>query len=346
MGAWAHSRRADALDRMEDLLKRMEQGYQKTREADIRPNTISYVTAIDAFIRRDEENAATRAQATVDRMTRLYALGLGHVRPTKIIFNTLIHAWSKSNEKDAATKAEKIFQWMESQYKSGDDLVQPDEVSLCAVLNAWASHAQNGGAQRALQIYEHTESMSAEERGFHLSITMPNIVVKAIARSQERDNVKQAEALLEKLERDYASGKSSLRPDVTTYSSVINCCAYHRYAESKAQALETALRTFRKICESEEETPNNITFGTLFKVISNQMPNSEERRKLSQNLFKQCRSEGFVDSFVLAQLRNASPVLYTELKEKYLGQRRSNFRNEMDTMVQNMPPEWSENVVV
>ena len=131
---------------------------------------------IDAFVRRNDEDAAERAEAIVERMTKLYEKGLGHVKPTTDVFNVVLNAWSRSNEEGAAEKAEKIFQWMEEQYRAGDDLVRPNEVSLCAVLNAWANHAENGGAERAVQIWEHMDSVSDEERGFRPTIAIPNTV--------------------------------------------------------------------------------------------------------------------------------------------------------------------------
>lgn len=247
---------------MESILMHMEETYEETLEASIRPNTVSYVTAIDAIVRRNEGDMAIRAQRTVDRMTRLYAKELGHVRPTKTIFNCLIHAYSKSRGKDAASQAEKIFNWMDSQYCAGDDLVKPDEVSLCAVLNAWANQGTTIGAERAQQIWNRMKSISAPERGFDLTIMMPNIVIKAIARSNDPDGVKKAEQILEDIEEDYRNGKSNLRPDVTTASSVINAAAYYTgNSEGRAQALEIAIRTFRKISEWKDEQPNNITFG-------------------------------------------------------------------------------------
>ena len=44
MGAWGYSRQNDALDKMEAILRRMETEYEDTLEADVRPNTVSYVT--------------------------------------------------------------------------------------------------------------------------------------------------------------------------------------------------------------------------------------------------------------------------------------------------------------
>jgi hypothetical protein len=343
MGAWGNSKRKDALNCLEGILKKMETDYEETQEADIRPNTISYVTAIDAFVRNNEYNAADRAQATVDRMMRLYSKGLGHVRPTKIVFNTLIHAWSKSRQHGAALRAEKIFKLMEAQYQEGDDLVRPDEVSLCAVLNAWANQAENGGAKRAQQILDHMQSLSLERRGFHLSIMMPNIVIKAIARSGDEKAVRQAEAILQKLESDYIFDKSSLKPDVTTYSSVINSCAYYRHPQGRAEAMEVALRTYHKLCDLEDDGPNNITFGTLFKAISKLMPQSKAREDLVADLFDQCCEKGTVDRFVLSQVRNASPQLYRDLVEEPCGLGGPESDTSIPSVLRNMPAEWCLN---
>ena len=347
MGAWGHSTKKGSLDKMEEILKTMEQRYEETLEADIRPNTISYVTAIDAFVRRNEKGAVQRAQATVDRMITLYSKGLGHVRPTRIVFNTLIHAWSKSKARDAAQKAERIFRWMETQYRSGDELVRPDEVSLCAVLNAWANQAAYGGSERAQQIWEYTESISVEERGFPLTIMMPNIVIKAIARSKDPKAHEKAERVLLQLEADYDTGKRALRPDVTTFSSVINACAYYSSGNLKgrSQALETALRTFRKLHALEDEQANNITYGTVFKAIANLMPVGDERDALSREIFDQCTDEGLVDSFVLSQVRNANPQLYRELVEEPCGLGGPEDDCSIEGVLENIPREWSTNVI-
>lgn len=346
MGAWGRSKQRNALDKMESLLKYMENEYERTQEPDIRPNTVSYVTAIDAFVRKGERNSAQKAQETVDRMLRLYAKGLGHVRPSRIIFNTLINAWSRSDAPNAAEKAEEIFQWMEAQYEAGDVLVRPDEVSLCAVLNAWANHASKGkGAARAHQILEHMESISLEKRGFHLSITMPNIVIKALARSGEVDAVRKAESLLTKLEKDAASGSGLLKPDITTYSSMINCCAYYNYPEGQSEALQVAFRAFKTACDLEDERPNNIIFGTLFKAMANLMPPNDEREKLSRQFFDQCCTEGMVDGFVLSQVRRACPQLYRELVDEPIGLGGPGHDDRIGTILKNVPMEWSANVV-
>ncbi len=341
MGAWGSSQSKGALDKMDAILYKMEKDYEQTQHPDLRPNTVTYVQCIDAYI-RNVPDAAERAQATVDRMLKLYALGVGNVRPTRPIFNALMHAWSQSH--GAPQKVEKIFRWMESQYKAGDDLLRPDAASFCAVLNAWANQAEHGGAERAQKIWERIKSFSSENRGFRPTIAMPNIVIKAIARSKDPKSVQKAERILLQLEEDFKSGRSHLRPDVTTYSSVINACAYCNSPESRVEALETALRTFDKLCEQTEESPNNITFGTVLKAIQKLMPAGKRRDELVQKLFDQCCDEGCVDNFVLTQVRYASPKLFKDLVVGPCGLGGPKGYG-VEMVLENIPESWTANVL-
>lgn len=133
MSAWGRGSAPSrvAVAKVESLLKSMEQWYEETLDVDIRPTKLTYVTALDVFSRKCKDTVGSRAQATVDRMMRLYAKGIGYDRPTRIVFNALINSWSKSTEKKAAENAEKIFRWMETQYQAGDNFVRPDQVTLC-----------------------------------------------------------------------------------------------------------------------------------------------------------------------------------------------------------------------
>ena len=334
-------------DQIEEQLISMENDYEESMDVDRRPNTITYITAIDCFNKLDEANAAARSQRTVDRMMRLYAKGLGHVRPSRIVFNSLINAWSRSPSKEKGSKAEEVFKWMEKQYRdAGDYIVKPDEVSLCGVLNA---HANNAEPLRAQQILDQVESMTTNERGFQHTTICHNIVIKAWGRSKEHDSVHQAEQILTRLEKAWAeNGDEYLKPDVTTYSSVINCCAYYSGGSGgdeditgRSEAFQVAIRTFQKLCASTSARPNHITYGTLFKAIANLTPMNDEREDLIKTYFAQCCKEGQVDAFVLSQVRNASPSsLYRELVLEPCGLGNSDYTEGIDVILKKLPPQW------
>jgi hypothetical protein len=190
------------------------------------------------------------------------------------------------------------------------------------------------------------QSVSSEDRGFELSIMMPNIVIKAIARTKDPEAVEKVEQILLELEKNFSKGSSRLRPDVTTASSVINAAAYYAGGpEGRSRALEIAMRTFRKIIDWGQE-PNNITFGTLLKAVANLVPPYDPRREaLARELFDQCCELGYVDGFVLSQVRNASPQLYRELVDEPCGLGGPTADTSVSSLLRNTPSEWSASVV-
>lgn len=360
------AKNAETADKVEAILMRMEDEYEASLDIDKRPNTITYITAIDSFCKLDPKNAAIRAQRTVDRMVQLYAKGLGHVRPSRIVFNSLINAWSRCPQgRVGAQKAEEIFLWMEQQYReSGDYIVKPDEVSLCGVLNAWANNAELGGARRAQQILDSIEDLSTKERGFQHTTICHNIVIKAWGRSKDPDAVQRAEAILARLEKNWNSNKDDiLKPDVTTYSSVINCCAYYsvggvdRHRDMKEdsdlrskgrnEAFQVAVRTFRKMCASKTSRPNNVTYGTLFKAIAHLTPMNEEREILIRKIFDQCCREGEVDTFVLSQVRNAaSSSLFQSIVMEPAGKKLEPADTFNFGLLKKLPEQWRRRTIL
>ncbi len=352
MNAWARGTSTPAkvaLRHVEKLLKHMEDLYKATGDPTIRPNKISYISAMDAWSRKakSKAHAATQAQAIVDRMMKLYALDQGYDRPTRIVFNALINAYSKSDDPGAAAQAEIIFRWMEEQYQAGDEYVKPDEITLCGVLNAWANHASEGGARRAQEILDHTESLTFEERGFGHSIVCFNILIKAWGRSREPDSVQRVETILKHLEQECSYNDEAIRPDVTTYSSVINCCAYYSGDEAgRKEALHVALQTFDKIRNQTWclEGPNNISFGTMFKAIAKLMPISRERDTLVESLFRECVDLGQIDSFVLSQVKAASTTAMYQRMVLEPANLNIEDGNNYDKILKSIPRQWGSNI--
>ncbi len=346
MSAWARGKAPArmALKKVNQALTKLETLYEETLDESLRPNKITYITAMDVYCRKSPDIAGSMSQKLVDHMMALYSKNIGYDRPTRIVFNTLISAWSRSQEPESAEMAEKIFSWLESQYSAGDDYARPDEVTLCAVLNAWANNAVDGGAMRAQQIMDHTETLTVEERGFDRTIVPWNILIKAWGRSKTVDSVQRAEEILIRLEEEYEQGKSKVKPDITTYSSVINCCAYYTGPPKGGEAaFEVGWRTFQKIKDSDDLVVNNIVYGTLFKAIGKLTSRGPKQEKMIKNLFLECCQAGQVCNFVLSQVRSSSPPeLFRSLMPKHIQDRDA--RN-IEKILKKMPKKWSKNVV-
>ena len=313
LNAWARGSAPQniTLRAVDEILRKME----SSLDIDIRPNCITYKIAMDAYCRHDTVNCGIRSHKLVDRMIKLYAEGDGfdRVKPTVMIMNTLINAWSQSDHPHATRNAETVFRWMESQFASGDETLKPDEISLCNVLNAYANRAQNGGAARAQQIIDHIEMAASPDRGRIMSLTVQhyNVLIKAWGRSGETDSVDRTERILQQLERRYKNGEAKVRPDLTTYSSVINSAAYFNGRNDDASrevALNVALRTYERIKLSDGISANSIVYGTLLKAVAKLTTVGPRRDELMNKFFVECCEAGQVDSFVMSQFRFGSSM--------------------------------------
>jgi hypothetical protein len=90
-------------------------------------------------------------------------------------------------------------------------------------------------------------------------------VIKAIARSGDPLAVQKAEDVLLRLEEDYSMGRSHLKPDIVTYSSVINACAHCARTvtdlEGRKEAMKIAMRTYNKLVDDPKLHANHIVYG-------------------------------------------------------------------------------------
>lgn len=343
--AWARGKAPPnvALQKINSILHKMETEFEQTGDDDIRPNSITYTIAMDAYCRHDPTNCGTMSQKLVDRMVKLYGKGVGFERPSLVVMNTLINAWSRSRHPQATENAETIFRWMESQHASGDNSMKPNEVTLCNVLNAYANNASNGGAARAQQIMDYIESTPSDERVV-LSVQPFNVLIKAWGRSGTLESVDMAERVLCRLERRYKNGEITFKPDIATYSSVINSAAYFTGTnDGKDDALEVALRTYQRI-KASDEVANNVVFGTLFKAIGKLTAVGSRRDALLHDLFIECCQEGHVDSFVLSQFRFCSSMAqYRTLVLEQCGLD-DDQGSSMNRVLRSIPTSWSRNV--
>ena len=360
--AWARGKAPQnvTIEKVNNILHKMETAFERTGDESIRPNGVTYTIAMNAYCRHDPVNCGALAQNLVDRMVKLYGKGVGFERPSLIVMNTLINSWSVSQDPAGPTNAESIFRWMESQYTSGDESMKPNEVTFCNMLNAYANNAQNGGAARAQDIMDYIESTSSTSLNGHaaelLTVQAYNVLIKAWGRSCTPESVDRADEILRQLERRWKHGEDRLKPDVTTYSSVINSSAYYSGGESgKENALQVALRAYRQILsQSNDLEANSVVFGTMFKAIEKLTVVGSRRDEFLRDVFAACCEMGYVDSFVLSKLRSCSSMtqyraLVLDKCKKGSGRRNKNENINQRSSVSikrvlaSMPSSWGRN---
>ena len=177
--AWAKSRDADAPQRAEVLLAKMEELYRQGNK-DVCPNTVSYSAVINAWAKSREKGAAQRAEAILNHMLKLYKGGREECRPDSASFNSAIDAWAKSRDKNAYTHAQEIFQQMQSM----ENALKPSASAYNSLMNALAVSSVPDKATRAFDILIEMENMAKKgNRDVAPDLITFGAVMKACART-------------------------------------------------------------------------------------------------------------------------------------------------------------------
>lgn len=87
--------------RAEEVLYKMQDLYKKGY-GDVRPDTLSFASVLNAHANSREPKSASRAEKILKHMQSNYEAGNQRARPNTICFATVIKAYSRSREIGAA----------------------------------------------------------------------------------------------------------------------------------------------------------------------------------------------------------------------------------------------------
>lgn len=140
--AYAKSGRPDAVDKAENVVRRMH-----SKNSKVVPNTSTYNSLLNAYAKSGRPDAAYKAEETLERM--IDGSAGPDASPDVTSFSTVVHAWARSHNFGKAEHALKVMDKM-SEVATG---CSPNVIVVNAVMNACAFTRDNeleGG--RALEI--------------------------------------------------------------------------------------------------------------------------------------------------------------------------------------------------
>ena len=344
MQAWGKCHRPD---KSELLLNKMRKIYRDTRDENIRPNSISYATVINAYGSSREKGAAFNAQRILDKIM----ISIDDkpddgnkidCKPNTFIFNSLLNAYSHSGECDSGRLAEKVLFQMKYLVDLGYLQSAPDIISYNTVMTAYANQQNIEGANGAQKILNQMESeyVNGNSR-IKPDLLSFNTVLKSWARSGHSQCADRARMILLKLEKMGHNGETSLKPNGYSYTTTINAAAFTTGSvEERLHAFNIARYCYEGLRDSDHAESNHVTFGTMLKAISNLIPSDlSERDYWAKLVFEESCQLGCVNDFVLRQfLRAASPSLRRQLLPNYKS-------GNMSIESIHLPYEWSKKVL-
>ncbi len=135
------------------------------------------------------------------------------------IFTEVLVTMTKCLDEDAVARAEAILK--------NSAMIQPNAFHYCAVLNG---HAKRGDAKKAEQLLQ-----SMMDRNILPNTVAFNCVLDALSKSNENKVVERAEQLLKRM-----NGRT--RPDMVSYTNLLNLYSKHAMGEKAEELFEQVLK--------------------------------------------------------------------------------------------------------
>jgi len=248
------------LNRTEALFGRMV-GLHRSGYDAAKPNFVSYVILISAYVRRasTDRMAAEKAEATLLEMCRKYKAGQQDCKPNNQIVATVIDGWHRSGRRDAGERAEALLDWALKTYREEREnaMMRPNEFTFSATISAWG-------------------------------------------RSRKFGKAMQARKILDRMIDLYESGQIDAAPNTHCYTAVINTCAHCvNDALEMQNAVRIAISTYKDLTKSDYGKANEVTYAAMITALRNLLPAGEARSSAVEKIFKSAASSGYVDDAVL-----------------------------------------------
>jgi hypothetical protein len=321
----------------EQLLDYMEDAHTMKIYRDARPDLVSYTSVICGLARSGEADAPERGERLLERAKAHYASGKTYMKPNRVLYNALVDLWAKSGKGLlGARKAEALLKEM-------DEIGESNVITYNSVINSWANSKTRCCGNKAEEYLERMWELYETDGEIKPNDLTFNTVINAVSKSQNEGKAQKALRILRRMDKLYRSGYKEARPNVLTYTSVLNAAAFPALSADqrmKRKALDTAMFTLQELQASRYDQPNELTYSTFLKACINLLSDDDETlREVIKETFEQCKKDGQVGEKFLYRLREAAPPdLYKQLLADVTS------TNNKSVNVEDLPSTWRCNV--
>jgi pentatricopeptide repeat protein len=259
--AYAQTGNAQAAER---ILTKMYEDYKKGNKNCV-PNIRSFNTVTKAWARSGDKKAGERSEAILNHLTKLRNDGILEIWPNDVSYNSVMDAYAESGDAD---NAERVFELMVSDYNNGNKECKPNQRSYGTVIKAWAhSGKQNAGEGAEAFLNKMIKS------GITPHAVAYNSAIDAYAQAGQ---VKEAQAMFDRMLQDYLSGNKDAKPTVISFNSLM-----HAWAVSKEHnAGIEADKILEQMGKEFGLQTTDVTLTTLRQCwLHSDHPNCEHRLK-------------------------------------------------------------------
>lgn len=300
--AMSRSREKGAARRAHQLLNRMLKLYDSGEWIKNRPNLVTFNSVISAYANCPEPGSADKAESVLNQLEKLYFDDEKHqynyLKPDVITYNSVVSAWCKCKEEAAVYNAENIVKRMEKRYDAvGVNFldVAPDSYTYVTLINGWIRSGLGVTAADNAEIILRAmieKFQDGDDRCLPHQKTFCQII-NAWGQCADGEDfpVRRAMALLDLMEELHNDGIHQLKPDMITYSSLIDTIAKSRLPNGSDLAFDLIGKIENLYLSGDTAMkPNAKTYsGVFLSIISSQQ---DEKHLKAQQLLDRMKKLG------------------------------------------------------
>ena len=223
----------------------------------LQPDTKTYAMVMEAAARctKDHSEGVLFAESLLERQLE-ESMTKFSMQPTKFSFVTIMNGWVLSGRSEAPQKIEKWIDRLSTLHEEGWPDLQPEISMYNILLNGWARVGNVKKAESLLQAMLENEIPAQPDL---ISFTS---LLNAYAKKKDPNATVRAEALLEQMHELFQSGYDIAKPNVVSYSTVID--AHARLGQGKqAEALLRKLEELYQKTQDPDWKPDAEIYNTL-----------------------------------------------------------------------------------
>jgi hypothetical protein len=253
----------DALHTANELLENMAD------DPDVHPDSVSYATMIHGWSRGVRHlarlpEAGYRAEQLLQELEQLPPNRQRDDHSRTKVYKAVITAWSKSGESVAAQRVESLLSQLEGKFFNGHMDARPDMTTFLCMFDAYAKAGIPDAEERCDALLQR---MTHLRENYQLDNLEPdrsvyNAILNALAKSCQPSAAEKAEEFLTMMQ---TSPGSKLRPDIVTYSTVIDC---HTKCGGGCQRAEELLRFVEGNYRGGDKSlePNAVFYSAILQA--------------------------------------------------------------------------------
>jgi pentatricopeptide repeat protein len=287
------------------------------------PNVESFSLVISCIIRNSgktkKSNVRRKVKSLITKMNTIKNINPNH----KDIVNLNIKSLADVCKSEAAAfEAEGLLFDMMERYEKASILEERPSASVFInSIHAWKNVKSNEASDRALALFKLLNEFYRIEldRGLAVEDLKPDIracnaCMDVMARSNSDKKGIESLELLQRMKEEYEKlGDIDLAPNLRSYNTVINACAFTKGNEvASKNALRVMFDAFKEMKKSENCEPNQATYGLLLKGCSNLIADETKRQNLAEQVFRACCKAGHCSDFVVDSFELATSSSFVE----------------------------------